>query len=146
MKPLDCEPSDCEQTLLRQFDSDCAPGKPTPDDVAAHLAACDSCRQEWQLARGFDARLRAEMAVDVPAELYRKAYHAAIIAPENEAKPIQRTFRLLFAGLLGIGAAAGTLVVPYLSEWSWLAPVVFITVTVAAYLIEIVDEGKTPAL
>ncbi len=139
-------PLDCETCLLRQFDSDCAPGKPTPEDVSAHLAACDNCRQEWQLARRFDARLRAEIAVEVPTSLYRRAYHAAIVAPQAEPRPMQRTFRLLFAGLVGAGCAMVSLAAPYTSDLIWLAPVAFFAGAVLTYLVEFVDEAKTPAL
>ncbi|NQD36439.1 hypothetical protein HPT27_05325 [Permianibacter sp. IMCC34836] len=138
-------PSECELTLLRQFDNDGRPGLPTPPDVAAHLAGCADCRQEWAQRAETDASLRAALAVEVPVAVYRLAYQAAVQTSEPPST-LRKTFRLLFAGLVGTSCALATLMTPYLNQWVWLAPVSFATAAALTYLFEFADENKLPTL
>ena len=138
--------NDCETILLRQFDDDCRAGLPLPADVAAHLAGCANCQQEWAQHSAFNARLRTELQVDVPVTVYRRAYQAAVETGAESPRPMHRHFRLLFAGLVGTSGALVSLTAPYLSDLPWLAPVVFATAAVLTYVLEFVNESKTPAL
>lgn len=145
MKTTPMLPTECELTLLRQFDDDGQPGLPTPPDVAAHLAGCADCRNEWAQRAEIDATLRAALTVEVPVAVYRLAYQAAVQTSEPPPT-IRKTFRLLFAGLVGTSCAFATLTMPYLSQWLWLAPISFATAAALTYLIEFANENKTPAL
>ena len=136
----------CENCLLRQFDSDCAAGEPLPTDVAAHLAACATCQREWQQWPAVDATLRAALQADVPASVYRLAYQAAVA--EQEAKPWRgrRWFRWLYAVLGGAAAAQLWLIVPYTAAWPWLAIAAFVIVATAMFLSDFYDECQLPAV
>lgn len=142
----DLQLSACETILLRQFDDDCRPGLPLPADVAAHLAGCANCQQEWSQHSAFDAQLRTQLQVAVPISVYRQAYQAAVEIDTKSPQPLHRHFRLLFAGLVGTSGALISLTAPYLSDWPWLAPIVFATAAVLTYVVEFASDSKTPAL
>ena len=132
--------SDCELLLLRQFDPDCRAVAPLPADVAAHLASCDNCRQQWAELRALDQGLKLALTVEPPVELYRAAYRAAVELDELPAKSNKRWLQACYALLAGAAVGQGLLMSPWTADWPWLAPIGFLAVSSALFIRDLYQE------
>lgn len=97
---------ECEQILLRQFDSDCRDSAVLPSDVAQHLSACEACRHAWHEADSFDQTLQQALSETPSNRLYRRSYQAAI----EEPTPVLNKWFWWRQGLLTLAAGASVFI------------------------------------
>lgn len=135
--------SDCERILLRQFDQDCRRGAPWPADVAAHLADCASCRQQWAEQQSVDHGLKLALTVEPPVALYRAAYRAAVEIDSTPAARKPRWLQGFYALLAGAAVAQGLLMAPWTADRPWLAPIGFVAVSACLFVRDLYQEATS---
>jgi hypothetical protein len=125
----------CEAILLRQFDPDCHQQLHLPDDVQAHLATCDNCRQEWNAGAQVDHRLKQLLPLMPPATVYRRSYVAAVEAQETSWMRLQLWKRLMVSVLLGLATATGVQVLGEFQQIALIGIPLFLTTTATLFLL-----------